>query len=629
MKKIYSLLLLTLCSVSFGQVLSDDFNYTDADLLTNNGWTAHSGPGTNAIDVGASNGLVYTGYSGLTGFTAAAVGNAAQLDNTGEDVNKTFAAPVTSGTLYYTFLVNATSDVAGYFTHLGSGTSFAARIYIKPSVNPGKINFGISNSSTASFAATPTDYDLNTTYLFIVKYDVSTTGAASLWVKAVGVPATEAAAGAPEHTTSGSGQATIGGVYLRQYSATQNLTVDGVRVYTTWFGETPCNLALATETSACDAITSGLDTYTTTIPFTGGSTGSYTLSASAGTISGDNPSTTASGNIIISGITEGTNVILTVSGACAFTKNITSPECKPINPLPVNEPFNYTVATALSTSQKWTNTSVGSDEILAVSGNLNYTGITSSGNSISFAGTGSDTRLPFTDTTSGNLYTSFLVSVTDLTGISTTGSTYFAVLSNATNSFSTARIWFKTDGTQFQYGISPTTVVADIVWSPNLYNVGTTQYLVLGYDFTNNLLSLYENPTIGGNATPAVSVTPTTALTSLANFILRQDTVTTTPIMTVDELTIDTVANFSLNTNSFNSISGLKMYPNPVSNGTIYIDTDANAEKIVVIYDILGKQVINTTTTSNEVNVAGLHSGLYIVKITEEGKTASRKLVIE
>ena len=158
MKKIYSLLLLVVTSVSFGQIFSDDLNYPDGALLTANGWTAHSGT-TNFIDVGASNGLTYTDYSGLTGFTAAAVGNAAQLDNTGEDVNKTFAAPVTTGTLYYTFLVNVSAASEGYFTHLGSGTTFAARIFVKPSVNAGKINFGLSNTGTASYATTPTDYD--------------------------------------------------------------------------------------------------------------------------------------------------------------------------------------------------------------------------------------------------------------------------------------------------------------------------------------------------------------------------------------------------------------------------------------------------------------------------------------
>lgn len=76
-----------------------------------------------------------------------------------------------------------------------------------------------------------------------------------------------------------------------------------------------------------------------------------------------------------------------------------------------------------------------------------------------------------------------------------------------------------------------------------------------------------------------------------------------------------------------NSIEGLKVYPNPVTNGTLFINTASDATKTVAIYDVLGKQVINTTT-QNAVNVASLNNGVYIVKITEEGKTATRKLVI-
>ena len=76
-------------------------------------------------------------------------------------------------------------------------------------------------------------------------------------------------------------------------------------------------------------------------------------------------------------------------------------------------------------------------------------------------------------------------------------------------------------------------------------------------------------------------------------------------------------------------ISGLKVYPNPVANGTLFIETAANAEKTVAIFDVLGKQVFNTTTADNAINVSGLNAGVYVVRITEEGKTASTKLVIK
>ncbi|MGX7667555.1 T9SS type A sorting domain-containing protein [Flavobacterium pedocola] len=77
-----------------------------------------------------------------------------------------------------------------------------------------------------------------------------------------------------------------------------------------------------------------------------------------------------------------------------------------------------------------------------------------------------------------------------------------------------------------------------------------------------------------------------------------------------------------------NSIDGLNIYPNP-ANDLLHITTDANGVKTVVIYDVVGKQVLNTTTANESISVASLNPGIYMVKITEEGKTATRKLVIK
>ena len=173
-------------------------------------------------------GLSYTDYPG------SGVGNAAAVDSNGQDVNRQFTSQ-TSGNVYFSFLANVKSGTAGYFAHLGTGTSsFAARLFVKPSTTAGKINFGLSNTSTGVYATIPTDFDTATTYLIIVKYEVSTTGNTSFWVVPAGIPSSEVTAGTPEVTTSGTGQNTITGFYLRQYSATQNITVDGIRVATAW-----------------------------------------------------------------------------------------------------------------------------------------------------------------------------------------------------------------------------------------------------------------------------------------------------------------------------------------------------------------------------------------------------------
>jgi hypothetical protein len=206
-------------------LLTENFDYTLSDLLTAHGWSAHSGAGTQSITV--TSGLSYTNYPG------SGVGGAALVDNNGEDVNKTFTA-LTSGTIYFSALINVTNVVDGYFLHLGTGAStFGSRVFMKPSATTGKVNFGFAYQSTATYATIPTDFDLNTTYLVIVKYDFDG-GSGSLWVVPSGVPATEASVGTAEVVSSGTKLTTIDAIYLRQYNASENVTVDGIRVATVW-----------------------------------------------------------------------------------------------------------------------------------------------------------------------------------------------------------------------------------------------------------------------------------------------------------------------------------------------------------------------------------------------------------
>ena len=388
-------------------------------------------------------------------------------------------------------------------------------------------------------------------------------------------------------------------------------------------------MVLNPETRTCNATTLSLDTYTTTIPFTGGGTATYTLSATTGTISGDNPSTATTGNIIISGVAEGTNNTLTISGGCSIVKAITAPECKPVNTLPFTDSFPYTVGNSLNGEQKWSILNTG-DNIVTATGNLSYTGITSTGNLISFGGTGAESKTLFTNTTSGTINARMLVSVTDISGITAdlTGA-YFAILTDNASSLTNARLWVRKNGTQIQYGIGA--VSTDAVWDTNLYNTGTTQYLVLGYDFTANQVFLCVNPTIGGSVTARAVYTPATAIAGVGGFVFRQDSATTTPTaISIDELTVDTALNFTLlGANSFDNINGLTMYPNPLSGNTLYLMSTANAAMSIEVYDLLGKEVLKANVVNNAVNVSKLTAGVYVVKVTEEGKTATRKLVVQ
>jgi len=78
-----------------------------------------------------------------------------------------------------------------------------------------------------------------------------------------------------------------------------------------------------------------------------------------------------------------------------------------------------------------------------------------------------------------------------------------------------------------------------------------------------------------------------------------------------------------------NNIEGFKMYPNPVSNGQLNISSDNWADKHIEIFNITGQQLYNKEVTNKEtINISNLNKGTYMVRINEEGKIATRKLII-
>ena len=76
-------------------------------------------------------------------------------------------------------------------------------------------------------------------------------------------------------------------------------------------------------------------------------------------------------------------------------------------------------------------------------------------------------------------------------------------------------------------------------------------------------------------------------------------------------------------------IEGLNLYPNPVSNGKVYITSKNDLDKNIIIFDVLGKKVLQTTMSSKELNISNLSPGVYIIKIDDEQSTATRKLIVK
>ena len=274
----------------------------------------------------------------------------------------------------------------------------------------------------------------------------------------------------------------------------------------------------------------------------------------------------------------------------------------------------------------------------SVLGTASATGdhITLDGSKATFAGGGTDAQVTLVSQTAGTIFYKFDVNITSMTGVTDANGGYIAGFSQNTTTFG-GTLWAKrVDDNTFNLGIeTKTAAAANITYTAGTYSTGTVYTVVVAYTFntgatSNDTVRLWVNPTTAEDeATPLLTDTHTgTDLTAIASFFFRQDSTTETGSVEVDNLKITSTFADILANNSF-SIAGLRVYPNPVTNGTLFIETSANAEKTVAIFDVLGKQVLNTTTSDNAINAASLHTGVYIVQITEEGKTASRKLVIK
>lgn len=308
--------------------------------------------------------------------------------------------------------------------------------------------------------------------------------------------------------------------------------------------------------------------------------------------------------------------------------------------LPVYESFNYTVPGALQTQAGYTALNTG-DDINIVAGNLSYTNLpTPTGNKINFAGPGIDAKYDITSVSADTIYYSFLVKINDISVVTDPNGGYFAGFgSNDTNFGGT--IWTKkVDNNTFKFGSELRTATGNgTTWTTTDYNVGDTYLVVGSYTFVagtnNDVAKLWINPALGLTTEPTPTVedqwTASTDLASIVHFFFRQDSAMETPDLDIDELRIGTswadVTPTIPSSTKENNIEGLNIFPNP-ANDVLNITSNSTADKNVQLFDLTGKKVLDVTTVST-VNVSTLKAGIYVAKINEAGKTATRKVIIK
>lgn len=84
----------------------------------------------------------------------------------------------------------------------------------------------------------------------------------------------------------------------------------------------------------------------------------------------------------------------------------------------------------------------------------------------------------------------------------------------------------------------------------------------------------------------------------------------------------------TLSVNSFDT-TNFRLYPNPNNTGFLNIVSSNTGTFEVQVFDILGKEVLRRNVINNSLNISGLNSGLYIVKLTQGNTSITKKLVIE
>ena len=331
--------------------------------------------------------------------------------------------------------------------------------------------------------------------------------------------------------------------------------------------------------------------------------------------------------------------------------------------LPVYDGISNTVGTLVYDDINWwcLNTTPVND-VLVASGSLTYPGLLeSTANKISFNGGGDEFVIFFGNQVADNkVYYSFIFQVTDLTGIAAGSPTDLAGFSNAPN---TSSAWGCSviiqkdaiDPTKFNlgHGTRSSLPIWNIVTGiPVQYSVNTSIFIVACYEIIGTYVSgtpddkssMWINPS---SSTFEDALAPTATITGdlmgsgindinpLNRFYLKQDAVSSTPFVDIDEIRIGlswaSVTPKSITTGTSDVLSDKTnetIYPNPVKD-ILKVDVKNAAISYIEIYGPTGLRILTKKVDQGitNVDVSSLPQGIYIVSFKGSGVTYNRKFI--
>ena len=324
--------------------------------------------------------------------------------------------------------------------------------------------------------------------------------------------------------------------------------------------------------------------------------------------------------------------------------------------LPHYDGFNYAPSSMLGGQGGWLGINSG-DTVYVAAGSLSYPGFpASTGNKITFVGSGQDQTKLFTTLTTGSVYYSYLLKVTSLAAMTSEG--YISgVYQSATSTTTGTLIWIKPDGAGFDIGVSARTVPNATISYSAAKSLNTTYLIVGSYQFvdgtTNDSSKLWINPDAStfGKSAPAptlTSVNTGTDLTGAARFLIRQDVDSTTAFCELDEVRIGTswkdVTSGTGATAVNKDETGLmphefsleQNYPNPFNPSTnISFSITGSKDVSLKVRDVLGREVaslVNETLTPGTYTVkwdaTSYPSGVYFYTVRVGNSLETRRMIL-
>lgn len=272
------------------------------------------------------------------------------------------------------------------------------------------------------------------------------------------------------------------------------------------------------------------------------------------------------------------NEIINITSVTAITKTVTlngSVSC--VSPIfPFYENFNYTTGTDL-TANCWNISGANATPTIKVgSSPLSYSGYLSSdlGKSALLTPSGQDVNKTFVPQTTGTIFTSFLVNVTNA---SITGDYFFNMGQSVIGTTYRGRIFVKKDASNnLAFGISHSSSTAN--YTSFSYALNTTYLIVLKYEIidgvSNDISSIYINPTLNAAIPSTGWIVKTDAsssdLTDIGSVALRQGTAANAPELSISGIRVS---------NNWEDIVGA-LLTEPTNHATTFVATTNTATSI-------------------------------------------------